>query len=56
MAIKYKDIEEAFSIANFGYTGENEAYLNIHTGETYWHSESAGNEEELPEDISDETK
>ena len=56
MAVTFKDIEYAFDFVNFGQPGEHEAYLNIHTGETYWYSEFGDNEEELPEDIDDENK
>ncbi|MBT3206252.1 MAG: hypothetical protein HOM14_02145 [Gammaproteobacteria bacterium] len=56
MAINYKDIELAFDFVNFGQPYEHEAYLNLYTGETYWHSEIGDNEEELPDDIDDETK
>ena len=56
MAANYKDIEMAFDFVNFGQPFEHEAYLNIHTGETYFYSEIGDNEEELPEDINDEAK
>ena len=56
MAIDYKDIELAFDYVNFGQPYEHEAYLNLHTGETYLYSEFGDNEEELPDDIYDETK
>lgn len=56
MAATFKDIEDAFDFVNFGQLGEHEAYLNIHTGETFWYSEFGDNEEELPEDIDDENK
>lgn len=56
MAINYKDIELAFDFVNFGQPYEHEAYLNLHTGETHWYSEFGDNEEELPEDVDDETK
>ncbi|MCK4709089.1 MAG: hypothetical protein KAU21_10770 [Gammaproteobacteria bacterium] len=56
MAINYKDIELAFDFVNFGQPYENEAYLNLHTGETHWYSELGDNEDELPGDIDDEKK
>ena len=56
MAANYKDIEMAFDFVNFGQPFEHEAYLNIHTGETYFYSEFGDNEAELPEDINDEGK
>ncbi len=46
----------AFDFSSFGQPFEHEAYLNRQTGETYFYSEFGDNEEELPEDISDETK
>jgi len=55
MAANYNDIEMAFDFVNFGQPYEHEAYLNIHTGETYFYSEFGDNEEELPENINDET-
>lgn len=56
MVAEFKDVEFAFDFVSFGQPGEHEAYLNIHTGETYWYSEFGDNEEELPEDIDDENK
>lgn len=54
--MKFNDIEFAFEFVNTGQLYEHEAYLNIHTGETFWHSEFGDNEEELPDDIDDESK
>ncbi len=34
MDANFKDIEMAFDFANFGQPFENEAYLNLRTGET----------------------
>ncbi len=56
MVAKFNDIEFAFDFVSFGQPGEHEAYLNIHTGETYLYSEFDDNEEELPEDIDDANK
>ena len=56
MTATFKDIEYAFDFATFGQSDEHEAYLNIHTGETFWYSAVGDNEEELPEDIDDENK
>lgn len=56
MAANYTDIEMAFDFASFGQPFEYEAYLNRQTGETYLYSEYGDNEEELPEDINNETK
>lgn len=56
MAAKYTDIEFAFDFVNSGQPYEHEAYLNIHTGETYWHSAFDDIEEALPDDIDDSDK
>jgi len=56
MVAEFKDIEFAFDFVSFARPGEHDAYLNIHTGETYLYSEFGDNEEELPEDIDDEDK
>ncbi len=56
MAINYEDIEMAFDFVSFGQPYEHEAYLNLQTGETYLYSQFGDNEEELPDDINDETK
>jgi len=56
MAATFKEIEFAFDFVTFGQPGEHEAYVNIHTGETFWYSEFGDNEEELPENIDDENK
>lgn len=56
MAAKYKDIELAFDFVNSAQPCEHQAYLNIHTGETYWYTEFDDNEDELPDDIDDTRK
>jgi len=56
MAAAFKEIEYAFDFVTFGQPGEHEAYLNIHTGETFWYSAFGDNEEALPDDIDDATK
>jgi len=56
MAATFKEIEFAFDFVTFGQTSEHEAYVNIHTGETFYYSAFGDNEEELPDDIDDETK
>jgi len=56
MTIKFEDIEFSFDFVSSAQPCMNEAYLNIHTGETYWHSEFGDNEEELPDDIDDTSK
>ncbi len=37
MAATFKEIEYAFDFVTFGQPGEHEAYINIHTGETFWY-------------------
>jgi len=56
MATKYEDIEFAFDFVSSAQPCLHEAYLNIHTGETYWYSEFGDNEDELPDDIDDTSK
>lgn len=56
--IKYEDLQMAFDFVNSGHYGEHLAYLNRHTGQTYWQSEYADDLDELdelPEDIDDGT-
>jgi hypothetical protein len=55
MAANYQDIEMAFDFVNSGQPYEYEAYLNNRTGEIYFYSEYEDSEEELPENINDET-
>jgi hypothetical protein len=54
MAIKLKDIQNAFDFVSFAEMGENLAFLDRETGKIYWYSEFGDNEEELPENIDDE--
>ena len=54
--VKLEDIKLAFEFINYGFLGENEAYINIQTGEIYLYSIYTENEKELPEDIKDENK
>ncbi len=56
MTTKYSDVEMAFEMVSSAQLGENEAYVNIHTGETHWYSSFGDNEQELPDDITDEHK
>ncbi len=56
MKIDFNIIEEAFLFANFGAPYENEAYICLETGRSYFHSEWADFEEELPVDICDSKK
>ena len=53
MKIKFREIADAFDYVSFGQPFEHQAYLDIETGKTYWHSEIGDNEEELPDDIDD---
>ncbi len=54
MAVKFKEIEMAFDFVSFGQPLENEAYIDIESGKIY--SEFGDNEEELPNDISSNSK
>lgn len=54
MSVKFEDLQLAFDFVNFGGLGENQAFLDTQTGQTYLHSEFADNFEELPEDLDDE--
>ncbi|QDO99918.1 hypothetical protein [Thalassotalea sp. PS06] len=55
MKIKFSDILELFEMVNFGSPHSNEGYINKSTGKTYFYSEFGDNEEELPDDIDEET-
>ncbi|MBL1277101.1 MAG: hypothetical protein COB30_013540 [Ectothiorhodospiraceae bacterium] len=59
--IDYNDVEIAFEFINFAPSGENEAYVNVQTGKTYWVSGLGDNEfgdddEAFPDDIDDNDK
>ncbi len=54
MAIKFKDILDAFDFVSFGQMYEHQAFLDTETGKIYWHSEFGDDEEEdFPDDIDD---
>ena len=52
MAIKFSEIDTAFTFVSYGAPCEHYAYLNKMTGETYYISE-LGDSDELPEDIDE---
>lgn len=54
--ISYEKIRGAFDFVSFGRASENQAYLCLETGETYYRSELGDNEEPLPEDIDEPGK
>ena len=49
--VKYDDLESAFEFVSAGVPTEHSAYISRATGQIYWVSDLADNEEELPEDI-----
>ncbi len=51
MGIEFSDIDMAFSFVSFGSPYEHSAFLNTKTGETYYLSELADSDEDIPEDI-----
>ncbi|RMG33328.1 MAG: hypothetical protein D6720_11665 [Gammaproteobacteria bacterium] len=53
MKIPFQDVVMAFDFVNFGDPYEHEAYIDLDTGNIYYHSAIGANEEELPEDIDD---
>jgi hypothetical protein len=57
VAVKFKDIEEAFDFLNFSQMSDGEAYLEKETGKIYLYSDLMDDEqEELPDDIGDGDK
>ena len=54
MPISFSELRLAFEFVSSGGMGENEAYLDRHSGKIYWHSEFGDNDEELPDDIDNE--
>lgn len=56
MPVSFKDIELAFELVSAGSTGEHQAFLCKQSGKLYWHSELAGDLDELPDDIDDSDK
>ncbi len=55
MPIAWDDILTAFEFINIG-EADNSAFLCRETGEMFWHSESGGDFDELPDDIDDGAK
>jgi len=55
MSVSFADLQLAFEFVSSGGMGENEAFLDKHSGKIYWHSEVLGDGalEELPDDIDD---
>ena len=51
VAVKYDDLDLAFSFVNSGAPMENSAYISLDTGQIYWVSDLNPVEEELPEDL-----
>jgi hypothetical protein len=56
MPVSFKEILLAFEFVSSGGTGENQAFLCKQSGMLYWHSELAGDLDELPDDIDDSDK
>jgi hypothetical protein len=56
MPVSFKDILLAFEFVSAGSTGEHQAFLCRQSGTLYWHSEFAGDSDELPDDIEDSDK
>jgi hypothetical protein len=54
MKIQFTEIALAFDFVSFARPYENQAFLNMETGEIYWQSAFGDNEEDLPDDIDDE--
>ena len=54
MSIKFSDVLDIFEMVNFGSPYESEGYICKTSGKTYFYSDFADNEEELPNDINDE--
>lgn len=54
--IKFSELEDSFDYASAGAPFEHVAYLCLENGTFLWHSEWGDNDEELPEDIDDESK
>jgi len=56
MPVSFKDILDAFQFVSGGGMGEHQAFLCKPSGKIYWHSELAGDVEELPDDIEESDK
>jgi hypothetical protein len=56
MAVSFSELLDAFTFVGAGAMHEHEAFLCKQSGQIYWHSESGGEFDELPEDIDDAGK
>jgi hypothetical protein len=56
MRVKWSDLEMAFEFASLDEGYEHQAYLCKQTGKLFYRSELDNEEEELPNDIDDESK
>jgi hypothetical protein len=56
MPVNWKDLILAFEFVGASSTGEHQVFLCKHTGKLYWHSDSSGELDELPDDIDDDEK
>jgi RimJ/RimL family protein N-acetyltransferase len=52
--VSWDDLTDAYLFVDSGSPGENEAFLNLETGEPFYRSALLGDDDELPEDIDDE--
>lgn len=55
MEIKFSEIDTAFTFVSFGSPYEHSAYLNVKTGVIYYVSELGTCDEEVPDDIYENT-
>ena len=53
-SVDWNNLLDAYSYVDSGSPGENEAFLNLETGESFYRSAFGGDLDELPEDIDDE--
>jgi len=51
VAVKYYDLDLAFSFVNSGAPMEHRAYISIDTGKIYWVSDLDPIDEEIPDDL-----
>jgi hypothetical protein len=56
MPVSWRDLILAFEFVGANKPGEHQAFLCKQTGKLYWHSDSSGELDELPDDIDDEKK
>ena len=52
---KLSELLDSLDFVSSGEHGENIAYLCRNTGRIYWHSDSIDDEEELPDNVADES-